>query len=59
LVEVGSHVETGQTLVIMEAMKMEHTIRAPASGIIKSLNCREGVMVEAGTVLVEFEAGGG
>jgi len=56
----GERVEKGRALVIMEAMKMEHTIRAPADGIVESVNAVEGAMTEAGTVLVSFllEAGG-
>ncbi len=59
LVSVGTQVEQGQALVVMEAMKMEHTIRAPSAGTIGALHAGEGAMVEAGTVLVEFEAEGG
>jgi 3-methylcrotonyl-CoA carboxylase alpha subunit len=55
LAEGGTKVEKGQALVILEAMKMEHTIRAPTAGVVKSLNCTVGAMVEAGTVLVDFE----
>jgi 3-methylcrotonyl-CoA carboxylase alpha subunit len=55
----GERVEKGRALVIMEAMKMEHTIRAPADGIVEAINAVEGAMTEAGTVLVSFlpEAG--
>jgi 3-methylcrotonyl-CoA carboxylase alpha subunit len=40
-------------------MKMEHTIRAPADGIVEAINAVEGAMTEAGAVLVSFlpEAG--
>ena len=55
LVEADVTVEAGQALVIMEAMKMEHTIRAPSAGLVRSLNCEAGAMVEAGIVLVDFE----
>jgi 3-methylcrotonyl-CoA carboxylase alpha subunit len=54
LVAPGEHVEKGRALVIMEAMKMEHTIRAPANGIVEAVNVVEGTMTEAGTVLVSF-----
>jgi 3-methylcrotonyl-CoA carboxylase alpha subunit len=59
LAAAGERVEKGRALVIMEAMKMEHTIRAPADGIVESVNAVEGAMTEAGTVLVSFlpEAG--
>ncbi len=59
LTDAGNRVEAGEALVIMEAMKMEHTIRAPAAGLVVTLNCAEGAMVEAGTVLVDFEAEAG
>ncbi|WCK04288.1 acetyl/propionyl/methylcrotonyl-CoA carboxylase subunit alpha [Agrobacterium tumefaciens] len=54
----GMAVETGDALVVMEAMKMEHTIRAPAKGIVTAINCAEGDMVAAGAVLVDFEPEG-
>ncbi|MFN7009157.1 MAG: biotin carboxylase N-terminal domain-containing protein [Allorhizobium sp.] len=54
-VKVGDRVAAGQPLVVMEAMKMEHTLRAPAAGLVRSLNCEEGVLVEAGIPLVDFE----
>jgi 3-methylcrotonyl-CoA carboxylase alpha subunit len=55
LSQSGAAVETGDALVVMEAMKMEHTIRAPAKGIVTAINCAEGDMVAAGAVLVDFE----
>ncbi|TRB07155.1 acetyl/propionyl/methylcrotonyl-CoA carboxylase subunit alpha [Agrobacterium tumefaciens] len=54
----GALVEAGEALVVMEAMKMEHTIRAPAKGIVAAINCAEGDMVAAGAVLVDFEPEG-
>ncbi len=51
----GAAVEAGEALVVMEAMKMEHTIRAPAKGTVTAINCIEGDMVAAGAVLVDFE----
>jgi 3-methylcrotonyl-CoA carboxylase alpha subunit len=59
LAAAGERVEKGRALVIMEAMKMEHTIRAPADGIVEAINAVEGAMTEAGAVLVSFlpEAG--
>ena len=50
----GERVEKGRALVIMEAMKMEHTIRAPADAVVETINAVEGAMTEAGTVLVSF-----
>lgn len=56
LVETGQQVEAGTALVVLEAMKMEHSIRAPHPGTVKALYCSEGEMVSEGTVLVELEA---
>ena len=55
LVEAGQQVEAGTALVVLEAMKMEHSIRAPHSGTVKALYCSEGEMVSEGAVLVELE----
>jgi len=55
LVEAGQHVEAGAALVVLEAMKMEHSIRAPQAGVVKSLYCSEGELVSEGTALVELE----
>ncbi|MCO2662812.1 acetyl/propionyl/methylcrotonyl-CoA carboxylase subunit alpha [Pseudomonas aeruginosa] len=55
LVESGQSVEAGSALVVLEAMKMEHSIRAPHAGTVKALYCGEGEMVGEGTVLVELE----
>ncbi|MFZ3185883.1 MAG: acetyl/propionyl/methylcrotonyl-CoA carboxylase subunit alpha [Pseudomonas sp.] len=55
LVEVGQAVEAGAALVVLEAMKMEHSIRAPQAGIVKALYCGEGELVSEGTALVELE----
>ncbi|AFN78059.1 acetyl-CoA carboxylase, biotin carboxylase [Stutzerimonas stutzeri DSM 10701] len=56
LVEAGQSVEAGSVLIVMEAMKMEHSIRAAQSGLVKSLFCHEGEMVSEGAVLLEMEA---
>ncbi|MFK3793947.1 acetyl/propionyl/methylcrotonyl-CoA carboxylase subunit alpha [Pseudomonas piscis] len=55
LVEAGQSVEAGAQLVVLEAMKMEHSIRAPHAGIVKALYCQEGEMVSEGSALVELE----
>lgn len=54
LVDVGQHVEIGTPLVVLEAMKMEHSIRANQAGTVAALYCREGEMVSEGVVLVEL-----
>ena len=56
LVEAGQSVEAGAQLVVLEAMKMEHSIRAPHAGVVKALYCQEGEMVGEGSALVELEA---
>jgi 3-methylcrotonyl-CoA carboxylase alpha subunit len=55
LVEAGQAVEAGAQLVVLEAMKMEHSVRAPRAGVIKALHCQEGEMVSEGSALVELE----
>jgi len=55
LVEVGQTVEAGTQLVVLEAMKMEHSIRAAHAGTVKALFCQEGEMVSEGAVLVELQ----
>ena len=54
-VEVGQEVEEGQTLVVMEAMKMEHTIAAPGSATVTEVRCAVGDQVDNGQVLVVLE----
>jgi biotin carboxyl carrier protein len=54
-VEEGAHVRKGQTILVLEAMKMEHEIKAPADGVVAKLPFRDGDRVEAGAVLVELE----
>ncbi|MFI7003854.1 acetyl/propionyl/methylcrotonyl-CoA carboxylase subunit alpha [Nocardia sp. NPDC050175] len=49
--EVGSHVEQGQPILWLEAMKMEHTIAAPAAGVLSAVNVTVGQQVEVGAVL--------
>ena len=54
-VEPGEEVETGQALVVVEAMKMEHTVTAPHPGRVADVRVREGEQVGAGHVLVVLE----
>lgn len=56
LVKEGDRVEEGDTLMILEAMKMEIPITAKRSGVIEKLNIEEGDNVEADQVLTSFEA---
>ncbi len=54
-VRVGDTVEIGQSLVVMEAMKMEHVISAPRSGTVTELFVVTGQQVDSGTVLLALE----
>jgi 3-methylcrotonyl-CoA carboxylase alpha subunit len=56
LVSVGEQVQVGTPLVVLEAMKMEHSIRANTAGTVAALYCTEGEMIKEGTVLVELAA---
>jgi len=58
MVVVGDDVARGQPLVALEAMKMEHLIRAPRSGRVKRVDASPGQMVQAGAALVELEDAG-
>tara|TARA_B100001250_G_scaffold410908_1_gene438331 strand:- start:4980 stop:5444 length:465 start_codon:yes stop_codon:yes gene_type:complete len=54
MVEKGQTVESGQLLMIMEAMKMEHRIVAANGGVIMTLNYQKGDQVQQGAILVEI-----
>jgi biotin carboxyl carrier protein len=54
LVREGDEIVRGQALVIVEAMKMEHVIRAPRAGSVRAVRTRPGDQVDAGAVLVEI-----
>ncbi len=53
---VGDAVTAGQPLIWLEAMKMEHTITAPADGVLAELNVTTGQQVEVGAVLARVES---
>jgi biotin carboxyl carrier protein len=54
-VEVGSVVQPGQGLIVMEAMKMENELRSASAGVVKVVRVKPGVAVERGATLVELE----
>ena len=54
LIEAGSEVAAGALLVVLEAMKMEHQIRAPRAGIVGALHAKAGDQVAARQCLVEM-----
>jgi biotin carboxyl carrier protein len=54
LVAPGQHVESGQGLLVVEAMKMQNEIRSPKPGTVERLAAKEGETVNAGEVLAEI-----
>ena len=56
MVAAGDTVRKGQPLLAIEAMKMEHLIRAPRDGRVKEVRASAGEMVNGGVALVELEA---
>lgn len=54
-VVVGSQVQAGEPVVVLEAMKMEYVLRAPRDGVVAELRCVEGQQAEAQLVLLRLE----
>ena len=54
LVEEGKEVKKGDSLIILEAMKMENILKSPADGIVKKVAVKKGVPVEKNQLLIEF-----
>ena len=54
-VKVGETVEKGQTVAVMEAMKMEHALVAPRDGVVEALGAELGAQVPEGEILVALE----
>jgi acetyl/propionyl-CoA carboxylase alpha subunit len=52
LVEPGQRVTKGETLVVLEAMKMELALRAPADGIVTTVSCAPGELVQPDVALI-------
>jgi 3-methylcrotonyl-CoA carboxylase alpha subunit len=59
LAEAGATVEKGAPLLVLEAMKMEHTVKAPRAGRVAAFRFQPGDQVSEGVELVDFEAAGG
>ena len=54
-VSPGAEVKRGDILVLLEAMKMELPLRAPADGRVVAVQCAAGQLVQPGTTLIEIE----
>jgi biotin carboxyl carrier protein len=54
LVEPGTRVAKGDVVLLLEAMKMELPVRAPADAVVKTIRCRAGELVQPDVVLVDF-----
>ena len=54
-VATGDAVKRGQKLVVLEAMKMEHTLHAPFDGVVATLNAASGARVREGDMLICVE----
>jgi 3-methylcrotonyl-CoA carboxylase alpha subunit len=55
LAQAGATVEKGAPLLVLEAMKMEHTVSAPRRGVVKAFHFAPGDQVSDGAELVDFE----
>jgi acetyl/propionyl-CoA carboxylase alpha subunit len=58
LVAAGGRVKKGDTVVVLEAMKMELPIRSLSDGTIAAVHCHEGELVKADQLLIEMESPG-
>jgi biotin carboxyl carrier protein len=54
-VSVGDSVEEGETILILEAMKMQNEVVAPISGLVTEVHCEDGLNVEANVPLVVIQ----
>jgi 3-methylcrotonyl-CoA carboxylase alpha subunit len=50
----GDDVKSGQTLIVLEAMKMELPVRAPGDGRIRAVHCKAGDLVQPDVSLIDF-----
>jgi biotin carboxyl carrier protein len=54
-VKIGGKIKSGDTVAIVEAMKMQNELRSPVDGIVKKVNFKEGEQVDAFEPIVELE----
>ena len=54
-VEINQNIKTGQKLLVVEAMKMQHEVMASVSGKIKKIECSVGSQVALAEILIEIE----
>ena len=52
--EVGQAVRAGETVLMLEAMKMELPVRAPRDGVVTAIHCRAGELVQPGVILADI-----
>ena len=55
LVAPGQSVAEGDTVLVLEAMKMELPVRAPRAGVVTAVHCAQGELVQPGVALVALE----
>jgi biotin carboxyl carrier protein len=55
IAEPGQRVSKGDVMIMLEAMKMELPIKAPRDGVVKSIACKPGELVQPGVALLELE----
>jgi biotin carboxyl carrier protein len=55
LASPGQRVAEGDTVLVLEAMKMELPVRAPRAGVVKAVHCAQGELVQPGIALVDLE----
>ena len=54
LKQSGEEVTAGETILVLEAMKMENAIKSPIEGVIQSIEVKEGQSLDKGMVLIRF-----
>lgn len=52
---VGATVQSGEILIVMEAMKMEYTLKASAAGVVQEISCEVGQQVTLGATLAKLK----